>query len=147
MNNKQIKNRLLVKFFYNSRFIFALALAVILILSFPIVKNFSQRDKAAKEIKELEKEIESIGNKNEELRQLVDYLNSDQYLEGQARLNFGLKKPGEETAVIEMDGENKDNRSGNADQKSVYIMPGLEEKNNSKPLTNTQKWLNYFFKK
>jgi cell division protein FtsB len=147
MNNRPIKNKFLIKLFFNAKFIFIIALAVILILSFPVIKNFSQRDKAAKEIKELEKEIELIGNKNEELRQLVDYLNSDQYIEGQARLNFGLKKPGEEAAVIEMDGENKDNRSGNAGQESVYIIPGLEEKNNSKPLTNPQKWLNYFFKK
>ena len=30
-------------------------------------------------------------------------------LEGQARLNFGLKKPGEEAAVIEMESDNKNN--------------------------------------
>ncbi len=137
----------MIKLFFNAKFIFIITLAVILILSFPVIKNFSRRDKAAEEIKELEKEIESIGNKNEELRQLVDYLNSDQYLEGQARLNFGLKKPGEETAVIEIEGDNQNNRNGNADQKSAYIIPGMEEKNNYKPLTNSQKWLNYFFKK
>lgn len=141
-NNRPLKNSFFIKFFFNSKFIFVIALVVLLTLSFPIIKNFSQRNKAAVEIKELEAEIESMNKKNGELRQLMDYLNSDRYLEEQARLNFGLKKPGEETAVIEMEGERED---GN--KKSIYDIPGLEKIENPKPLSNPEKWLKYFFKK
>ncbi len=139
-----MKNKISIKFFSNQKIILIIVLAILLILSFPIINNFNQRNSAEKEINELEKEIESLNKKDEELRKLINYLNSDLYLDEQARLNFNLKKPGEETAVIEME---KKVNNNDIEKKSIYGVPNQEIVKKSKPLTNSQKWINYFLKK
>ena len=61
---------------------------------------------------------------------MIDYLNSDQSLEEEARLNLNLKKSGEQVIVIN-DIENKATTTSS-------IVP-------SKNKNNLAKWRDYFF--
>ena len=145
MLKKIIFNRITFAFF---------ALAAIVLISFPIIKNNRQRYQINKEVKELKYEIKAIEEKNTELSKLLDYLQSDQFVEEQARLNFGLKKEGEEVAVIkdnnESDNIGLNNGSGpvQADNsgKTIYNIPGLNNNNTlPKKITNPERWRMYFF--
>jgi hypothetical protein len=63
---------------------------------------------------------------------MLDYLESDESLEAQARLNLGLKKPGEEVVVIKREEEDQET---------------LNNINNKKEdLSNSKLWFRYFFK-
>lgn len=146
----QIRKSLISRIIFNPKFLTFLGLVVIILISFPIAKNVSQRYKVDKEISELKSEIGSIESKNTNLRKLIDYLGSEQYAEEQARLNFGLKKPGEEAAVINAVGNTTDDiDQGEAQDRlarSIYNIPGLDKSEPKKSISNPQRWFHYFLK-
>ncbi|MFH1583172.1 MAG: septum formation initiator family protein, partial [Candidatus Falkowbacteria bacterium] len=97
---KRRKNNYFEKIFFNQKFLTLLGLVVIILIGFPFAKNTLKQYRINKEISELKKEIFDLQNKNVDLKNFVSYLESDQFAEEQARLNLGLKKPGEELTVI-----------------------------------------------
>lgn len=164
------RKNILSRILFNAKILTFLGLAIIVLISFPIAKNVSQRHSVNKEIRELEKEIKLVENKNTQLQKLINYLSSDQYVEEQARLNFGLKKGGERAVVIDtsnipiapVGGEQSENASGKIFQsmenlslagnkkennltKSIYNIPGLANVEREKTINNPEKWRRYFF--
>ena len=137
-----------------------IGLVIIVLMSIPVAKNVSQRYEIDEEINDLRNEIKMIESKNTKLTQLIDYLGSDQYVEEQARLNFSLKKPGEEVVIINEDGvlNGNDSKKGlNGDNgvtiddsitsDSIYNIPGPNKEKKIVAISNPQKWWVYFFKK
>lgn len=87
-----------------------------------------------KEIKNLEAEAQKLESENENILSLVNRLQTADYLEEEARLKLGLKKPGEQVVVIpepEMD----------AAAGQEIVLAANEEKEPSNP----RLWWNYFF--
>ncbi|MCD4693896.1 septum formation initiator family protein [bacterium] len=115
-------------------FIFVL---FIVFLSVPLVKKTLQKREVNEEIKKMQNEISEREQENKELDKLIQYLESEHFLEEQARLNLGLKKKGEKVLVIKEEG----------------IVAGIKEQGdvgNDKFENNKSqlgKWLDYFFKK
>lgn len=138
----EIKNKnYLAKILKNRKFIALFLLFFILLIAFPIAKNAKKRYSINKEIDELNKEIGRIKENNQKLTKLVSYLNSDQYIEEQARLNFGLKKPGEKVYVIK-----NNNQADNSD--NVQDSHGdLNNNQNGEKISNPRKWFNHFTKR
>ena len=79
----------------------------------------------------MQKDNDAYRNKSQELKNMIDYLQSDVSLEEQARLNLGLKKPNEVVVVV-------------SPEKSVSstISTTVEDSR----VTNWRLWLHYFFK-
>jgi len=122
------------KILYNQKFLAFLGLVIIILISFPLARTVSQRYKIDQEVKSLGSEISELENTNQDFNKLISYLESDQFVEEQARLNLGLKKEGENLLVI------KDS----AELNKVSGTDGINSLN-LKDLSNPQKWLNYFF--
>jgi len=137
------KNNYFKKIFFNQKFLTLLGLAAIILISFPFAKNTLKQYRINKEISEFKKEIFDLQNKNVDLKNFVSYLESDQFAEEQARLNLGLKKPGEELTVIKQAG---DNLAGTSSGSSIFNIPGYEKGEPKAKQFNSKKWLNYFFK-
>ena len=120
------------RFFTSQRFLAIVGLVFFILMSFPLARTYSQKKILEKELADIKAEIEQfdkeeIGN----LEEMIKYLNSEQSVEAQARLNLNLKKPGETVVVIEKE-ENKLS----------------QEEVNSKhqaPESNLLKWWQYFF--
>jgi cell division protein FtsB len=89
------------RLFSSQRFLAIIGLAFILLIVFPLAKVYTQKRLVEKEINDVEKEIIDFEKTNQDLQQMITYLQSDQSLEEQARLNLNLKKPGEKVIVIE----------------------------------------------
>lgn len=126
------KKSILTRIIFDKRFITLIGLVIIVLISFPLAKNISRRYQADKEIKELEEEIKKVESKNTNLSRLVDYLESEEYLEEEARLNFGLKKKGETAAII-----SRPDGGG--------ILSNKQAKQNSEAGGNFKRWKDYFF--
>jgi len=138
------KNNYFKKIFFNQKFLTLLGLAAIILISFPFAKNTLKQYRINKEISELKKDIFNLQNKNVDLKNFVSYLESDQFAEEQARLNLGLKKPGEELTVIKMAaGDTLVSTSSGA---TIFNIPGYEKTKPEAKKSNPRKWLNYFFK-
>lgn len=137
------KSNHLKNIFFNQKILTLLGLAAIILISFPFAKNTLKQYRINKEISELKQEISDLQNKNVDLKKFVSYLESDQFAEEQARLNLGLKKPGEELTVIKTAAG--DIPAGTSSGATIFNIPGYEKIKPEARESNPRKWLNYFF--
>lgn len=119
---KEKKDTLILKIL-SLIFLFFLLISIL-----PLIKNFSKQREINNELEELKAEIAQFEKDNVDLQALIEYLQSEESLEEQARLNLNLKKPNEEVIVIE---------------------PFIAEENivekEKEDLNNRQRWFKYFF--
>jgi cell division protein FtsL len=116
--------------FFSSPKVFAIiALGFLLLILVPLSKNYSRKRLIEREIAEISQEIAEFENKNKDLQEMISYLQSDQSLEEQARLNMGMRRPGESVAVVQGD-----------------FLDLIElERERPAPLPNWKKWQKHFF--
>ncbi len=118
------------RLFSSQRFLAIIGLVFILLIVFPLAKVYTQKRIVEKEINDVKEEIAVFEKTNQDLREMIDYLQSDQSLEEQARLNLNMKKPGEKVIVIE----------------NLSVATTTNEINKTTiSESNFKKWWNYFF--
>ena len=118
-------NLLFSKFFLV--FCFVIFLAVLFYLAQGTIKSY----RVNSQISELQNEIDRLEKQNNDLGKLIEYLQSDAFIEQEAKLKMGLKKPGENLVIIpQPDGNNT-----------------LDISQNDIDMNNPAKWWDYFFKK
>ncbi len=124
-----------------------LGFLVLALISWPLIKNIKKQLNVNKEISFLQQEIKNLEGKNSELKGLITYLNSDQFIEEQAKLNLNYKRAGEQVVVIkDAQEENVTQIDNQAESlKSVYQVKGLNKIKPSKTKSNFKKWLEYFW--
>ena len=137
---KNSKKNLFVRILLNPKILALTGLIIIILISFPLAKNISQRYRVSQEIKNLEQEIADMEDSNVNLKKFISYLTSDQFVEKEARLNFGLKKPGEEAAVI------KTEKQGETTAGAIFNVGSSGGNQPVGPISNPKKWWEYFFK-
>lgn len=119
------------RFLMSQRFLAIVFLLMIVAISFPLVRSISQRKMVEQEIADMKKDNEAYRNKSQELKQMIDYLQSDISLEEQARLNLGLKKPNEVVVVV--------NRQKATETASSTVIEDSR-------VANWLRWIHYFVK-
>lgn len=131
---------------FTKQFLLTVVLIGLLVLfSLPLIRNWRQKNEINNEVSDLEKQVADLEHKNSSIKQVLDYMQSEQFIEHEARTKLNYKKPGEEVAVIE-------NRPGDdtpvTSTDSIFNIPE-EPKTNQSPklLGNISKWLDYFFAK
>ena len=88
------------------------------------------------EIRAAEEAIARLEVKNNELNDFINYLNTEAFLEEEARLKFDLQKPGESVLIIPEESTSK------TEQETVGKKNGKKASSG-----NFLKWWNYFFNK
>ena len=144
------KKGFIYSFIFNQKTLAVLGLILIVLIAIPLVKNINQRRAVDKEIKDMQEEITARKNKDSDLRQLMNYLESDQYLEKQARLNFGLKKKGEEVIVIKDGNSAGASLSGKGvakESSGISEIPPVKSAKNNNLAINPQRWWSYFLER
>lgn len=131
---------------FSRQFLITLLLIFLLVLfGLPLIKNWRQSRSINKEIREMEQQVIELENKNSSLKQVLDYMQSEQFVEKEARTKLNYKKPGEEVVVI----EGRDGTTASVSPlDSVFDLPEAPKPIGSpKLLGNFSKWLDYFFAK
>lgn len=122
----------LIKKIFSSKLVLLAVFVLAILLGLAAGKSFLKKYQINREIKNLEAEINKLESSNRELSDLIQYLNSDFFVEQEARLKLGLQKPGEKVMVI------PSQTTGN--------LANIQEKEyTNKELNNPQKWWRYFF--
>lgn len=111
-------------------FIFVLALILIGIVT-AMGKESYRRYQLDKEISDFKKEIEFLKNKNNVLSNLLNYFNSEKFLEKEVRLKLNLMKEGEKLVVI-------------SPEKKIEAESQLLGGVQKKQISNFEKWWRYF---
>ena len=115
-------------------------IAGLVILIFILVSIFTAWQKSSKinqEIASLETEIQDIEKNNLETTKLIEYFNSDVYIEEKARVDLGLKKEGEKVVVIPELLKQEMAELENAEKTKLSL--------NIQPKSNPTKWWQHFF--
>ena len=134
----KIKKNFWRRFFLNDKFLAVIGLILLVLISIPLANNLKERRLVNRQIIELENEINSIEGKNSDLQKLIKYLGSDQYAEEQARLKMGLRKEGEQVAIIkEISGRTASENDPNPQAATAKYAA----QNSGNPV----KWWRYFF--
>jgi len=125
------KHGFLYRFFNSQRFLAIVGLVFLILVALPLARTYSQKKILEKELSGIRAEIGQFEKESSDLEEMIKYLNSDQSLEAQARLNLNLKKPGETVVVIEKEENKKIQENSSLD--------------NYQRGNNLQKWWTYFF--
>jgi len=96
---KQKKKKSFQEIFLSVLFVF-FTLAIIGLLTVSNLKIRERRKELLSQIETLEKEIQNVEKKNQELKAGISESQTEDYLEKEAREKLGLKKPGEEVVAI-----------------------------------------------
>jgi len=105
-----------------------IALVFLLLILVPLAKDYSRKRIIENEIIDIQNQIADFENKNKDLKEMIDYFQSDASLEEQARLNLGLKRPGETVVVITDEDDN------------FFVDKPVVDA----PVSNWRKWVQYF---
>ena len=122
--------RLSFKKILNFKIAFIGIFIVFLLFAFNFFKEYNRNRQLNEEIKKLEASAKELEAKNLAILNLAKYLDTEEFLESEARTKLGLQKPGERAIMV--------NIPGFAETSStVKDAGGL--------LTNPVKWWKYFF--
>lgn len=118
------------KFFESKYFIFCLLLIFALALV-SLLREGYRFFQVSEEIRGLEEKIEDFRRENEELLEMKNIFNSQEFLEEEARKRLNMVKEGENVIIISDDSEIKQENTG----------ASLEK------ISNIKLWIKYFFEK
>lgn len=131
-------NKSLSKVILSSKILFLLALFILVFFSVNLVKEVVNKRDLQQDINKLQAEINSLENRNEELSGLIDYFNSMDFVETEARIKLNLKKPGESIIIVPEE-ENINNYQDGSSLNRQLISQSVKD------LSNPLKWRKYFF--
>lgn len=114
------------------RLLIFVGLILMVFFSISLGKEMYRKYQINKEITAVQEEINSLEQENQEMRDLIEYLNTNSFKEIQARQQLGLQKEGEQAIAIQSAPEEIQNVAGEEE--------AIEEEQ-----TNTMKWWSYFF--
>ena len=119
-------------FFYSKIFLL-LILAGILFTGFAFLRSYYQDYQVKQEIDRLKYEAENLEAKKLESLEVLKYVQSPDFAEQKARMEFNLVKPGEQVAIVKS-ASGELNASGQVDNKMVE----------SSDVSNIIKWWRFF---
>lgn len=118
---------------FSSKIFFLLVFIFSIYMGLSLYKDLNQRKKIKNEISNLQSQIQGVDKQNSELKNLISYFETDEYIEEFSREKLGLKKPGEQIIVLPNDD-------------LLNVDPQNKEENSGlKIYANLKLWWNYFF--
>lgn len=136
-----IKHRTSFSRFLSSKtFLFA-SLAVLSFLLFSFGREFANNYAIQREIAELTAEKESLAAQNSELTVLMSLVQTETYIEQEARIKLGLSKAGEKVVIFSED----DGVLLTDENRAVLSLGEDGFKADFSALANPRKWWYYFF--
>ncbi|MFH1598247.1 MAG: septum formation initiator family protein [Patescibacteria group bacterium] len=117
----------------SNKTVIVIGLIILVFLSIALGKELLRRYEISREIEQLETEIADLEQRNLDLDDLIDYFNTNSFVEKEARTKLGLQKAGE-TMVIFPETEGGTESAETAEAAADEAM------------TNLQRWWKYFFK-
>lgn len=117
-----------------AKIIFATCLIILLVVGVGLAKSWQRGNGINQEISGLGSSIKNLEKDNLELKELIEYFNSDAYIEEKARIDLGLRKAEEKVVIV-----------GNQRKQGLNNLNKNISETNVENLSNPEKWWVYFF--
>ncbi len=111
-----------------SRLTTALLTLAFIAVAFITLELYRQKVEVDNEIARLQQQADTLNHDNQQLSELIKYLDTPEFQEKEAREKLNLKREGEQVVILPED-------DGNG-----HVAGAAEQE-----LSNPQKWFNYFF--
>lgn len=118
-------------------------LVIVLLLGLSLGREVVRNKTIAAEIQDLENEAASLAARNVEISELRTAMQSESFIEREARLKLGMQLPGE-TVVVITDTEVSATTSDDPNDPLGFV---IDETTRFDSVANTTKWWYYFFDK
>lgn len=112
-----------------SKFFLVFFVVLFLTVLFGLAKGTIKSYQVDSEVEQLEKDISNLEGQNQDFKQLIQYLQTDAFIEQEAKLKMGYQKEGEHLVIIPQDQKNQEKTN----QPDYQL------------LSNPAKWWAYFF--
>ena len=109
---------------------------IVVLIGIGTAKQALKRYQIQSEINAMQNSVTDLQTQNGQLLQILSYVKSPAYAEEQARLQFGMAKPGEHLAVIP---------EGTVLGASTTAQTDSDASNAKNNTSNKWQWWNYFF--
>lgn len=137
MRKNNLKNK--EKFLKTKRLLsFLLLLIILIFISIPLYKKLKLNLAVNSEVSGLKSEIEEVENNNDDLRELMKYFSTSEFIEEQAREKLGYRKENEKVAIIYKQ-DDKEDKAISSDK--------IEKAEEETETVNLLLWKKYFFKR
>lgn len=129
------------------RFLIAINLVLIVFLGWTLGREYVQNREIRREIVDLQEQADALASRNIQLSELQTAVQTQSFIEREARLKLGMKKPGEEVVVIKegQTGETGQTGGQKADEDPLGLV--LDGETAAPQIANATKWWYYFFDK
>ncbi len=74
----------------------------LIVLTVGFVRDFYRKQRVEKQLTALQTEITSLERSNKELKEFFTYLESESFIEAEAKTKMNLKKPGEHVVAVQL---------------------------------------------
>ncbi|HLD17677.1 MAG TPA: septum formation initiator family protein [Patescibacteria group bacterium] len=129
---------------FDRRIILVVQIAMLTLLVFSFVREYVRQEELRREIRQLQEQALHLEGRQLALKDLWQTVQTETYLEQEARMKLGLSKPGERLVIIQ-DAPTGTSVSNKSD---VSASPSASPEHGSDPvLANPIKWWYYFFRK
>ncbi len=115
------------KVFFQSKITTILLASMLVLIMIVTARLLLQKREVDREIQKLQSQANEVQKSNQQLSELIKYLNTPEYAEKEAREKLNLRKEGEHVVVLPKDSDEQVAGANVADQ------------------SNPKLWFNYFF--
>ncbi len=129
---KKKKQEFSYKNILTSKYVLVVGLIILVFISVSFTKELLRRYKINQEISDLQTEVETLEERNAELAEVIQYLNSSAWQEKEARTKLNLQEEGETVVITPYQNNNKQ-----ASETIIVSQPQPK-------VSNPRKWANYF---
>lgn len=128
------------------RFLIVINFVLIVFLALTLGREFFRSREIQSEINQLQAQADALAARNISLSELQTAMQTESFIEREARLKLGMKKPGEEVVVIQ---EKKETMEEKEEMKNAAdpLNLVLNNENEKIQIANPTKWWYYFFDK
>ncbi|MBI2475363.1 septum formation initiator family protein [Candidatus Uhrbacteria bacterium] len=127
------------------RFLVVVNVVIIVFLGLTFGREFFRSREIQSEINKLQSQADTLAARNIALSELQTAIQTESFIEREARLKLGMKKPGEEVVVIQEGGEGDKGRVGEEENDPLNLV--LDDQSELTRIANSTKWWYYFFDK
>jgi len=127
------------------RFLVVVNVVIIVFLGLTFGREFFRSREIQSEISKLQSQADTLASRNIALSELQTAIQTESFIEREARLKLGMKKPGEEVVVIQ-EGNGEESQDGQEDKTDPLNLV-LDDQSEPTRIANSTKWWYYFFDK
>jgi cell division protein FtsB len=115
--------------FFASKWFLAIGFLILVLVALALGRETYRKYQVQKKIDDLRAELGRLEKSNQDLSDMIAFLQTDEYRERQARQKLNLKADEEEVVVVP----------------EIEIENEIKDENKERKLSNPEKWWNYFF--